>query len=192
MNWRFFRNTLFTISLALFSVASWAQTVKFVTNLGEFQLQLKPQQAPKTVANFLRYVEDGSYKGTLFHRTIPGFMVQAGGYSINYEEVDSYKPIENESKNGLNNKRGTVAMARTNDPNSATRQFFVNVVDNPYLDGSPKKFGYAVFAEVISGMDVIDKIVNQPTKTGPVPGMRNVPVQKVIIEDVVLIDPSQP
>ncbi|MGY5450293.1 peptidylprolyl isomerase [Agarivorans sp. MS3-6] len=192
MNWRLIRSTFISLCLGLASLPSLAQTIKFVTNQGEFEMALNAEAAPKTVANFLRYVEDGSYKGTLFHRTIPNFMAQAGGYSINYEQIDVYNQIENESKNGLSNKRGTVAMARTNAPHTATRQFFINVIDNAYLDGSPNKFGYTVFAEITSGMDIVDKIVNQPTKTGPIPGMRNVPMEKVIIEDVVVVGAEQP
>ncbi|GDY24926.1 hypothetical protein AHAT_08160 [Agarivorans sp. Toyoura001] len=187
-----FRTSLFALAFAVLSLPAAAQTLKFITNQGEFEMELKPEAAPKTVTNFMRYVEDGSYKGTLFHRTIPGFMAQAGGFSINYEKVDSYRPVENESKTGLSNKRGTVAMARTNDPHSASRQFFINVIDNAYLDGSPNKFGYTVFAEITSGMDVVDSIVNKPTKTGPIPGMRNVPVEKVIIEDVIVVGEEQP
>ncbi|GGB06632.1 peptidylprolyl isomerase [Agarivorans gilvus] len=192
MNLSILRKGLITAAVALLSLNVSAETVRFITNQGNFEMQLKPEAAPKTVANFLRYVEDGSYKGTLFHRTIPGFMAQGGGYSINYEQVATYKPVENESKNGLSNTRGSVAMARTNDPHSATRQFFINVIDNGYLDGSPNKFGYTVFAEISAGMDVVDKIVNKPTKSGPIPGMRNVPMEKVIIEDVVLVDQAQP
>ncbi len=191
MNLNSLRIGFLTAAMALLSLNVSAETVRFITNQGNFEMQLKPEAAPKTVANFLRYVEDDSYKGTLFHRTIPGFMAQGGGYSINYEQVDTYKPVENESKNGLSNTRGSVAMARTNDPHSATRQFFINVVDNGYLDGSPNKFGYTVFAEISSGMDVVDQIVNKPTKSGPIPGMRNVPMEKVIIEDVILVDPAQ-
>ncbi|MEE1673882.1 peptidylprolyl isomerase [Agarivorans aestuarii] len=192
MNLGLIRSTLVAFVFASLSLSASAQTLKFITNQGEFEMELKAEAAPKTVANFLRYVEDGSFKGTLFHRTISNFMVQGGGYSINYEKVDTYRPVENESKTGLSNKRGTIAMARTNDPHSATRQFFINVNDNSYLDGSANKFGYTVFAEITSGMDVVDRIANKPTKTGPIPGMRNVPMEKVIIEDVLIVDESQP
>ncbi|WP_026959254.1 peptidylprolyl isomerase [Aliagarivorans taiwanensis] len=180
------------LSLALgllsFSQLSHAQVVQVDTNLGSFEITLDAENAPKTVANFLRYVDDGSYSGSLFHRVIPKFMAQGGGYTADYENLPSYPPIENESSNGLSNTRGSIAMARTNDPNSATRQFFINVVDNAHLDGSKRRAGYTVFGEVTKGMEIVDIIVKQPTKNGPLPGMANVPQQKVIIEQVIRLD----
>lgn len=180
------------LSLALgllsFSQLSHAQVVQVDTNLGSFEITLDAENAPKTVANFLRYVDDGSYSGSLFHRVIPSFMAQGGGYTADYENLPSYPPVVNESTNGLSNTRGTISMARTNDPHSATRQFFINVVDNVQLDGSKRRAGYTVFGEVTKGMEIVDIIVKQPTKNGPLPGMANVPQQKVIIEQVIRLD----
>lgn len=141
-------------------------TVTFETNLGSFEIALEDDKAPKTVENFLRYVDDKHYDGTVFHRVIPGFMAQGGGYDGALERRPVHDPVENEADNGLKNARGTVAMARTSDPNSATAQFFVNVKDNTSLDHTGKNaagWGYAVFGRVTSGMDVIDEIVSVPT-----------------------------
>jgi len=161
--------------------------VEFTTTLGKFVVQLDPARAPKTVANFLDYVKSGFYKGTIFHRVIPGFMVQGGGFTPDMKQKPTRAPIALESQNGLRNLRGTIAMARTSDPNSATSQFFVNVVDNASLDyPKPDGYGYAVFGKVISGMDVIDKIVAVPTKSeGP---FQNVPIKPVVIEDAKLLN----
>ncbi len=161
--------------------------VEFVTTLGSFVVQLDPARAPKTVANFLDYVKSGFYKGTIFHRVIPGFMVQGGGFTPDMKQKPTRAPIPLESQNGLRNLRGTIAMARTADPNSATAQFFVNVVDNPSLDyPKPDGYGYAVFGKVISGMDVIDKIVAVPTQNeGP---FQNVPVKPIVIESAKLLN----
>ena len=161
--------------------------VEFTTTLGKFVVQLDPARAPKTVANFLDYVKSGFYKGTIFHRVIPGFMVQGGGFTPDMKQKPTRAPIALESQNGLRNLRGTIAMARTSDPNSATSQFFVNVVDNASLDyPKPDGYGYAVFGKVISGMDVIDKIVAVPTKSeGP---FQNVPIKPVVIENAKLLN----
>lgn len=161
--------------------------VEFVTTMGKFVVQLDPARAPKTVANFLDYVKSGFYKGTIFHRVIPGFMVQGGGFTADMQKKSTRAPIPLESQNGLRNLRGTIAMARTPDPNSATSQFFINVVDNPSLDyPKPDGYGYAVFGKVISGMDVVDKIVAVPTKNeGP---FQNVPVKPIVIEDAKLLN----
>ncbi|WP_055449830.1 peptidylprolyl isomerase [Thiomonas bhubaneswarensis] len=161
--------------------------VEFVTTMGKFVVQLDPARAPKTVANFLDYVKSGFYKGTIFHRVIPGFMVQGGGFTADMQKKPTRAPIPLESQNGLRNLRGTIAMARTPDPNSATSQFFINVVDNPSLDyPKPDGYGYAVFGKVISGMDVVDKIVAVPTKNeGP---FQNVPVKPIVIEDAKLLN----
>jgi len=161
--------------------------VEFVTSMGDFVVQLDPARAPKTVANFLDYVKSGFYKGTIFHRVIPGFMVQGGGFTADMQQKPTRPPIPLESQNGLRNLRGTIAMARTADPNSATSQFFINVVDNPSLDyPQPDGHGYAVFGKVVSGMDVIDKIVAVPTKSvGP---YQNVPVKPIVIDNAKLLN----
>jgi peptidyl-prolyl cis-trans isomerase B (cyclophilin B) len=135
--------------------------VDVVTSMGTFSIELDSEKAPKSVANFLEYVDAKHYDGTLFHRVINGFMVQGGGYDEKYERRATKAPVENEADNGLKNTRGTVAMARTGDPHSATAQFFVNVVDNKFLDHTAKDqqgWGYTVFGKVIEGMDVIDKM----------------------------------
>ena len=161
--------------------------VEFTTTLGNFIVQIDPARAPKTVANFLDYVKSGFYKGTIFHRVIPGFMVQGGGFTPNMQQKPTRAPIPLESQNGLRNLRGTIAMASTSDPNSATSQFFVNVADNASLDyPKPDGYGYAVFGKIVSGMDVIDKIVAAPTKNeGP---FQNVPVKPIVIEDAKLLN----
>ena len=134
------------------------------TDLGDIQIELFPQSAPKTVANFLSYVDDGFYDGTIFHRVIPGFMIQTGGFTFDFKRKPTKDPVVNESNNGLQNKVGTVAMARTNNPDSATSQFFINAVNNAYLDYNTrqKKAGYTVFGKVTKGMDVVRKIEQQP------------------------------
>jgi peptidyl-prolyl cis-trans isomerase B (cyclophilin B) len=160
--------------------------VEVVTNHGTFAIQLDPAKAPKTVANFLAYVESKHYDGTLFHRVIPTFMVQGGGYDAVYERKETRAPLQNEADNGLKNTRGTVAMARTNDPHSATAQFFVNVTDNAFLDFKAKDgagWGYCVFGNVIEGMDVVDKI--KGVKTGAVgPFAKDAPLEEVLIKSV--------
>lgn len=156
--------------------------VEIKTNLGNIQIELFAEKAPKTVKNFLQYVNSGFYKGTLFHRIIPSFMIQGGGLITGMGEKKGRNPIENEAANGLSNVRGTVAMARTSYPHSATSQFFINVVDNPMLDyreSSAQGFGYCVFGKVIKGMDTVDKIRGVKTQTlGP---YQNVPVDEVVI-----------
>ncbi len=157
------------------------------TNMGEIQLELFAEQAPKTVDNFIAYAESGFYNGTIFHRVISHFMIQGGGFTADMEKKATREPIANEADNGLSNKRGTIAMARTSDPNSATAQFFINVQDNMNLDysGQSGGAGYAVFGRVTSGMDVVDKIRFVPTHTvGP---YADVPVEPVVIEEVEII-----
>jgi len=159
-----------------------AQRVKLATSAGDIVLELDREKAPKTVDNFLQYVRDGHYNGTVFHRVIPTFMIQGGGMDAKMTEKPTRAAIPLEARNGLNNVRGTVAMARTSDPNSATAQFFINVVDNAFLDAANARDGngYAVFGKVVDGMDVVDKIKAVPTATR---GMhQNVPTMPVTIQ----------
>ncbi|MDQ6627442.1 MAG: peptidylprolyl isomerase [Pseudomonadota bacterium] len=148
-----------------------AQKVKLATSAGDIVIELDAAKAPKTVANFLTYVTSGHYNGTVFHRVIPNFMIQGGGMTPDLQEKPTLKPIALESRTGLTNQRGTVAMARTGDPNSATSQFFINVKDNDFLNQAQSRDGngYAVFGKVIEGMDVVDKIRVVPTGPGDVP-----------------------
>ena len=160
--------------------------VEVKTNLGTFAIQLDSAKAPKSVENFLSYVDAKHYDGTLFHRVIPTFMVQGGGYDKQYEKRAVRAPVQNEADNGLKNTRGTVAMARTGDPHSATAQFFVNVVDNAFLDHTGKHdqgWGYAVFGKVIEGMDTVDKIKGVKTGSGG-PFAKDAPQEQVIIVSV--------
>ena len=155
------------------------------TDKGNIIIELYQDKAPKTVANFLEYVKTGDYKGTVFHRVIKGFMIQGGGLTVDMKSKPTRPPIENEAINGLKNARGTIAMARTSDVNSATSQFFINTVDNSFLDHrskSPDKFGYCVFGKVTSGMEVVDKIEGVPTETKGL--YQNVPVKPVVIINV--------
>jgi len=163
-----------------------AQRVQFTTSAGKFTVEVYPDAAPKSVANFMEYVNGGFYNGTIFHRVINGFMVQGGGYDRDMKEKPTRPPIPLEAQNGLKNKAGTVAMARTANPNSATAQFFINVVDNPNLDyPNPDGNGYAVFGKVVEGMDTIDKIKTTPTRSyGP---MSNVPSTPVVIESASVV-----
>jgi peptidyl-prolyl cis-trans isomerase A (cyclophilin A) len=149
------------------SFAAYAQKVKLATSAGDIVIELDKAKAPKTVDNFVQYVKDGHYNGTVFHRVIPNFMIQGGGMTPDMTEKPTRAPIPLESRNGLSNVRGSIAMARTNDPNSATSQFFINVQDNPRLDAANARDGngYAVFGKVISGMDVVDKIRVVPTSS---------------------------
>ncbi|MGN6650904.1 peptidylprolyl isomerase [Trinickia sp.] len=156
------------------------------TSDGDIKVELYPEQAPKTVANFLDYVKSGQYSGTIFHRVIKGFMIQGGGYTASFAEKPTRAPIPLESRNGLKNTTGTIAMARTGDPNSATAQFFINTVDNAGLDyPNPDGNGYAVFGKVVSGMDVVKKIEATPTTTrGP---MSDVPQQPIVIQSATVV-----
>jgi peptidyl-prolyl cis-trans isomerase A (cyclophilin A) len=186
------------ISLCSFSAMdAWSQPetpsaihevhVKLTTSEGDIVLALEPEKAPKTVANFVQYVKEGNYNGTVFHRVINGFMIQGGGYTSNLKEKPTHAPIPLETSSGLKNERGTIAMARTMAPNSATNQFFINVVDNANLDSSrPNANGYAVFGHVISGMEVVDKIKAVPTNNRGI--FHDVPVSPVVITSVNLID----
>jgi peptidyl-prolyl cis-trans isomerase A (cyclophilin A) len=154
--------------------------IRFETSLGVFTVELDVKLAPVSSENFQRYVDDGHFDGTCFHRVIPGFMIQGGGFATDMTQKPTRKPIANEAANGLHNRRGTLAMARTNDINSASAQFFVNLVDNDFLDHRPGNFGYAVFGRVIDGMDVIDKIA--AAKTGRKQGHDDVPVEPVVVK----------
>ena len=164
--------------------------VEIKTNLGSLTVELYPEKAPKTVENFLGYVNAGFYKDTIFHRVIPGFMAQGGGFTRTFEQKSTRDPIEIESSNGLKNDTGAIAMARTRNPNSATAQFFINVGDNDFLNySSPtmQGYGYAVFGKVVKGMDVVSRIVRVPTgKGGPFP--TDVPQQEVVIEDIQILE----
>lgn len=155
------------------------------TSMGTVEIELWADEAPISTENFLRYVDNNLYNNLTFHRVIPGFMVQGGGYDTDFVEISGYPPIKNEARPGLRNDRGTVAMARTNVVDSATSQFFVNLVDNDFLNQrstAPQDFGYAAFGEVISGMDVVDRIAG--VTTGSSRGHQDVPVEPVIIESV--------
>jgi peptidyl-prolyl cis-trans isomerase A (cyclophilin A) len=166
---------------ALAALPAFAQRVLLATSEGDIVIELDRDKAPKTVDNFLQYVKAGHYNGTVFHRVIEGFMIQGGGMKPDLSEKPTRPPIPLESRNGLSNTRGTVAMARTGVPDSATAQFFINVVDNPFLDQPRSRDGngYAVFGKVVSGMDVVDKIRAVPTgNKGP---FQNVPVKPVQI-----------
>lgn len=157
------------------------------TSLGLIELALDAENAPNTVANFVKYVEGKNYDGTLFHRVIPNFMIQGGGMRTGLIEIPTLAPIENEATNGLKNLRGTIAMARTQDPHSATAQFFINLKDNSFLDHTEKStagWGYTVFGQVSSGMDIVDKIAE--VETGSVGHHENVPLEDVVIDQALL------
>jgi peptidyl-prolyl cis-trans isomerase A (cyclophilin A) len=168
------------------ALAQNAARVKLATSMGDIVLQLDAQKAPKTVANFLQYVKDKHYDGTVFHRVIDGFMIQGGGFTPELQQKPTRAPVALEAANGLKNRRGTVAMARTSDPDSATAQFFINVKDNDMLDApNPDGHGYTVFGQVVSGMDVVDKIRQVPT--GMQGGMRDVPATPVLIRSATVL-----
>ena len=187
------RRYLLGLSLALTCLGfAHAQTpapqVKFTTSAGEFVIELYPDKAPNTVENFLAYVRDGHYNGLIFHRVIPGFMVQGGGMSVGMKEKKTGDKLENEANNGLTNDCYTVAMARTNDPHSATSQFFINVKDNDFLNHSAPTgsgWGYAVFGKVVAGTEVVDAICK--VKTGRKGFHDDVPKEDVIIDKAVLL-----
>jgi len=153
--------------------------VVFETSKGPFSIELLSDDAPKTVENFLQYVDDGFFDGTVFHRVIPGFVIQGGGFTSEMTQKDTRPPIANEADNGQKNLRGTLSMARTSDINSATSQFFVNLADNAFLDHGTRDFGYAVFGRVVDGMEVIDAIAAVPT--GSSGGHQDVPVEPVVV-----------
>ncbi len=182
------------LTLALFaslistSFAANPQVV-ITTNLGNITVELDAEKAPKTVGNFLQYVQSGFYNGTIFHRVISNFMIQGGGFTPDFQKKQTNPPIMNEANNGLKNLKGTIAMARTNDPHSATAQFFINVKDNDFLDyrsPTPRGWGYAVFGKVVKGMDTVEKIrVAQTGRKGPF--RQDVPQTDIVIEKIELV-----
>jgi cyclophilin family peptidyl-prolyl cis-trans isomerase len=182
----------FFASLSLFvSIPASAANpqVELKTNFGNMTIELYPDKAPKTVENFLDYVKDGYYNGTIFHRVIPGFMIQGGGFDKSLKQKPARQPVQNEAANGLKNEAGTVAMARTSDPHSASSQFFVNVANNSFLNytaPTTQGYGYTVFGRITKGMDVVNKIAATPTGSG---GMfpADVPREAVIIEEARLV-----
>ncbi|MGA2655248.1 MAG: peptidylprolyl isomerase [Gammaproteobacteria bacterium] len=157
-----------------------SSTITFKTNLGDIKIELNEEKAPMTAANFLTYVSEGFFDNLIFHRVIPGFMIQGGGFDVDMQQKKGHEPIKLEADTGLKNIRGSIAMARTNDPHSATSQFFINLKDNAFLDKQ-----YAVFGQVTEGMDVVDAIAKQ--KTGSKAGHQDVPVEAIIIEKVEII-----
>ena len=180
---------LLAFTLPLAAHAADAPRVVLQTNHGEIVLELDAERAPKSVENFLTYVDDGFYDGTIFHRVIDGFMIQGGGFDADFSQKTPRAPIENEANNGLKNLRGTIAMARTNMPHSATSQFFINVVDTPALDHTapnPRGWGYAVFGRVVEGMETVDSIrAVATTRRG---AHADVPVEEIIIESARRVD----
>ncbi len=182
---------LATVFSLLFSITAFAAgpQVEIKTNLGNILLELYPDKAPKTVENFLQYVKEGHYKSTVFHRVIPGFMIQGGGLDKALRQKSTRPPIENEAANGLKNTIGTIAMARTSDPHSASAQFFINVADNAFLNYSAptdRGYGYTVFGKVTGGMEIVNKIAAIPTGPG------DVPRETIVIEEIRLISIAEP
>jgi len=167
------------------SVFAAGQQIEIKTNLGNILLEIYPEKAPKTVNNFLGYIKEKQYEDTIFHRVIPGFMIQGGGFDKAMKKKPTRQPIENEAGNGLKNEIGTIAMARTGDPHSATSQFFINVKNNVFLnhtEPTQRGYGYTVFGKVINGMDVVNKISEVPT------GKRDVPKEMIVIESISTIE----
>jgi cyclophilin family peptidyl-prolyl cis-trans isomerase len=181
--------SLAAAALALCATAGFAQTVEMKTSMGAITIELDAAKAPKTVENFMQYVKDGHYNGTIFHRVIENFMIQGGGFAVGMKQKPTRAPIENEASNGLKNDIYTVAMARTNEPHSASAQFFINLKSNDFLNftsPSGNGWGYTVFGRVVKGMDVVEKIKGVPTGTA---GMhQNVPSTPVVIESIKLVD----
>lgn len=193
------KKLLFATLLSLFSNLAIADNVRIVINTseGNIEAELFAQDAPISVENFLRYADEGWYENTIFHRVIPGFMIQGGGFTTNHQRKKTYSPIQNEAQNGLKNTRGTLAMARTNDPHSATSQFFINTVDNPSLNhthaGHSASWGYAVFGKVTKGMNVVDAISATPTGRAALSGYPapDVPRTPVIIHSITRVDSAE-
>ena len=182
---------LFIVSLAAIPGGALAADpqVDIKTNVGTIRVELYPAKAPKTVENFLQYVKEGHYNGTIFHRVIDGFMVQGGGFEGSYKQKPTRSPVQNEAKNGLKNDAGTLAMARTPDPHSASAQFFINLSNNDFLNAERAQdgWGYAVFGKVVSGMDVVTKIAKTQTGAGG-PFRSDVPKQPIVIESATVVD----
>ena len=184
------RTALVLAATLALGTSAWAQgaapRVKLATSAGDIVVELAPEKAPKTVANFLQYVNDKHYDGTVFHRVIDGFMIQGGGFTADMRQKPTRAPVPLEASNGLKNARYTIAMARTGDPNSATSQFFINVKDNTMLDApNPDGYGYTVFGKVVSGADVVDKI--RAVQTGNKGGMQNVPLDTITIQSATVV-----
>ena len=188
-----FKSFLLVLSL-IFSSISFAATntateehvnVLIETNYGNITVKLNQRKAPITVKNFLDYVESGFYSKTIFHRVISGFMIQGGGFNKSMDKLPTSAPIRNEAANGLHNNRGTIAMARTNDPHSASSQFFINLANNNFLDYSTKSMGYAAFGKVTEGMETVDKIAAVRTTTRSM--QKNIPIDPVVIEKITVI-----
>ncbi len=192
------RNLTLTIILLLTTTLSFStenkmpesqNKIKLTTSLGSIVIQLNTEKAPISSKNFLTYVKEGFYDGTIFHRVIPDFMAQGGGFDTDFKQKEVHAAIKNEADNGLKNTRGTLAMARTSDPDSATAQFFINYKDSAFLDyksSTPNGWGYAVFAEVIEGMDVVDAMSDKPT--GNQGGHQDVPKENIVIEKAEVIE----
>lgn len=184
------RTALVLAATLTLGAGAWAQgaapRVKLATSAGDIVVELAPEKAPKTVANFLQYVRDKHYDGTVFHRVIDGFMVQGGGFTADMRQKPTRAPVPLEASNGLKNAKYTIAMARTGDPNSATSQFFINVKDNAMLDApNPDGYGYTVFGKVVAGTDVVDKI--RAVQTGNKGGMQNVPLDTITIQSATVV-----
>jgi cyclophilin family peptidyl-prolyl cis-trans isomerase len=184
------RRLLLPLLLLAFALPGLAADprVELKTNRGAIVLELYPDKAPKTVANFLQYVKDGHYNGTVFHRVIDGFMIQGGGFDKDLRQKSTRPPVPNEAGNGLKNDLGTIAMARTPDPHSASAQFFINVKSNDFLnykEPTPQGYGYTVFGKVVSGMDVVERIAKSPT--GNAGGHQNVPREPIVIESASIL-----
>jgi peptidyl-prolyl cis-trans isomerase A (cyclophilin A)/peptidyl-prolyl cis-trans isomerase B (cyclophilin B) len=176
--------------LASLAAGAASPQVELKTTMGSIVVELYPDKAPLTVENFLQYVKAGHYEGTLFHRVIPGFMIQGGGFTREFAQKPTRPPVKNEAGNGLRNEPGTIAMARTRAPHSATAQFFINVANNESLNfrfPTDEGYGYTVFGKVVSGMDVVNRIVKVPTGQGP-PPHANVPVTPVVIESARVLE----
>ncbi len=192
MKFNLFKSLFFTLILITFTpISTLAETaqVEFKTSMGDFTVELYPEKAPITVANFLQYVRSGFYEKTIFHRVINNFMIQGGGFERDLFEKPTKAPIKNESNNGLKNKVGTIAMARTPDPDSATAQFFINLKDNDFLDYTspePEKIGYCVFGKVTKGMDVVKQIGVSPT--GSISRFSDVPIKPIKIISVTVLN----
>jgi peptidyl-prolyl cis-trans isomerase A (cyclophilin A) len=185
------RSTALVLAATLtLGAGAWAQgaapRVKLATSAGDIVVELAPEKAPKTVANFLQYVQDKHYDGTVFHRVIDGFMIQGGGFTADMRQKPTRAPVPLEASNGLKNAKYTIAMARTGDPNSATSQFFINVKDNAMLDApNPDGHGYTVFGKVVAGAEVVDKI--RAVQTGNKSGMQNVPLDTITIQSATVV-----